>query len=621
MCGIGGIIQTNGVPVDESALAILGDEIQHRGPDGTGVVRCSGSAHHVAFVHRRLAILDTTPAANQPMGSDDLKVWLTYNGEIYNYRDLRERLVGLGYRFRSTGDSEVLLHAYEQWGIDCLTRLNGMFAFAIWDGRRQELLLARDRLGIKPLYYSWDGSTLVFCSEIRGLAAILGDNLTEDPTALAFFATLGYIPAPFSIYREIRKLEPGHWMRLRGLALSTCRYWDVDFTHKERRPLSQLVPEIASRLGEAVSRQMVSDVPVGAFLSGGVDSGGVVALMARSTIETVNTFTIGFAERDYDETSLARLVAARYRTAHREFEVAPQSMDVIPTIVRHFGEPFGDSSALPTYHLAALTRQHVTVALSGDGGDELFCGYTINLGHQLSQLYRVLPGPVRHGILRAIGKLRLSDVGRVNRAVLGLRKRLEDAELDPVSRVYSKNVAFPKTLGEMITRTIDYAPVEQLFRDLLLHGNASSFLDRIAYLELKLSLPDDMLAKVDRMSMAHSLEVRVPYLDHEFVEYVATVPVEHRFRHWRTKWLLRKVLEPHLPRKILKGKKRGFNAPLWNWFPARRAGVASHARDVRDDKGWWGKMILEEWRRQDQEFRLGLVQCRTRSVAGSDRSR
>ncbi|MEJ7810899.1 MAG: asparagine synthase (glutamine-hydrolyzing) [Gemmatimonadaceae bacterium] len=605
MCGIGGIVSTGGTAVSEGALDMLSAAVEHRGPDDSGVMIRQGERCSVGLVHRRLAILDPSAAAHQPIGSAERGVWLTYNGEIYNYRAVAAKLEAKGHHIHSTGDTEVLLHAYEEWGAECLAELNGMFAFAVWDERRQELFAARDRLGIKPLHYYWDGRVLAFSSELRGLAEMLRDRLTLDPTALTFYGTLGYIPAPYTAYCEIRKLEPGHWLRLRGSTLTTRQYWDVDFARKERRPIATLMREIPQRLGASVAAQMVSDVPLGAFLSGGIDSGAVVALMARASERPVNTFSIGFREREFDETPRAQLVARRYGTEHREFRPTARAVDIAPTLVRHFGEPFADSSAIPSYYLSEMTRQYVKVALSGDGGDELFCGYTINLGHQISEVYRLLPARVRRGIEAAVLRLRWSGGGRADRVVLAMGKRLRDASLPPAERVRSKNTTFPDSFRAALAdagTSADLAPVEALFDSLLRKGDARSFLDRIAYLQLKMSLPDDMLTKVDRTSMAHSLEVRVPFLDHEFVEYVATIPAETRFRYWQSKWLLRAALRPYLPAEILRGRKRGFNAPLAYWLSGSDV---EGVRDVRDPNARWGRMIYDEWRKQDKVLACG----------------
>lgn len=600
MCGISGFVQIGNGEFTRKILMEMNRSLRHRGPDDTGIVYLEKEHRTVGLAHRRLAIIDLSAAARQPMPNEDSFVYITYNGEIYNYKALAENLKNRGYRFRSNSDTEVILHAYEEWDVECLEKLNGMFAFAIWDDKKKQLFLARDRLGIKPLYYYWDGKLFAFASEIQAVTMLKEDRLSIDPTALAFYSSLGYIPAPYTVYKEIRKLEPGHFLHLKEGKLVNQRYWKVDFSHKERRPFKKLLQEIPERLERAVTRQMVSDVPLGAFLSGGIDSSALVAIMCQTASERVKTFSIGFPEKAFDESPFARMVAERYRTEHYEFEVTPDAMEVLPALVKHFGEPFADSSALPTWYLSKMTRQYVTVALSGDGGDELFCGYTVYLGHQLSQLYRLLPKILRHLILKSVKKIRFSGHDETNRILSVVQKRLEDAELNQVKRVYSKNCMFNDQFAKDILEEMDKGPVEALFEHLLKSANAESFLDAIAYLQLNLSLPDDMLTKVDRMSMAHSLEVRVPFLDHEFVEYVATIPASMRFRFWKTKWLLRKAMEPYLPHSILWRKKQGFSVPLYYWFRSDNDGVHFQAgkSDHRDGNAVWGKMIFEEWKEQ-----------------------
>jgi asparagine synthase (glutamine-hydrolysing) len=601
MCGICGIINIDGTTVQPETLAEINNTVVHRGPDDDGIVLFDNQRELVGLAHRRLAIIDPSNAAHQPMGNEEGSIWITYNGEIYNYVSIAERLKAKGYRFRSNSDTEVILYAYEEWGIECLNQLNGMFAFGIWNGKQHELFLARDRLGIKPIHYFWDGKTFAFCSEIKGLANLLQSALRLNPLGLAFYSTLGYIPAPHTIYQEIRKLEPGHFIVLRNGGLIKKQYWDIDFSRKEHRSLKTLLQEIPQKLGEAVSSQLVSDVPLGAFLSGGIDSSAVVALMCQVAGERVKTFSIGFPEKDFDETPFACIVAERYKTDHYDFQVTPDAMSVFPRLVEHFGEPFADNSALPTYYLSAMTRNHVKVALSGDGGDELFCGYTVYLGHQISQLYRLLPRTLRKLILRCIKKLRWSDHYRTNQILSAMQKCLEDAELDPVKRVFSKSSTFPHQSLGLLGFNIDTSEVEKLFAQLLEGDDAGNFLDRISYLCIRLSLPDDILTKVDRMSMAHSLEVRVPFLDHGFVEYVATIPAEMRFRYWKTKWLLRKAMEPYLPQQILWRKKQGFTVPLSDWFRRNKSSSCESGIDVTDHRGGqmlWSQMIFTEWQKQ-----------------------
>jgi asparagine synthase (glutamine-hydrolysing) len=600
MCGICGIVDFNGQHVEFERLAVMRDTLLHRGPDDSGIVIFNDSRTSVGLAHRRLSIIDLSTAAHQPMANEDESVWLVYNGEVYNYAGLANRLKSLGHKFCSTSDTEVILHAYEEWGISFLEKLNGMFALAIWDAKQGHLFLARDRLGIKPLHYIWDGKLFAFCSEIAGLLPLVKSGIDINRSALAFYLTLGYTVAPHTIYSGVQRLEPGHYLLLKPGQLMNRKYWDVDLSLKQERPLAELINETATKFRESVISQLISDVPLGIFLSGGVDSSAVVAMASQSLEGQAKTFSIGFREKDFDETRYASIVARLYNTDHHTFQVEPDAVSVLPTIVRHFGEPFADSAALPTYYLSEMTRRHVKVALSGDGGDELFCGYTIYLGHKLSELYCLLPNSVRAPISHFLKRIRWSGNPWADRVLVILQKRLEDAEMSAVDRVFSKNCVFPEDLRRQLFPgfEVSAAPVIELFDQLLSSGNADSFLDRIAYLQLKLSLPDDMLTKVDRMSMAHSLEVRVPFLDHEFVEYVATVPAETRFRFWRTKWLLRKAMEPYLPKAIIWRGKHGFNVPLQYWFKKSSSYENITRGHPSDGNTLWGELVLTEWRRQ-----------------------
>jgi asparagine synthase (glutamine-hydrolysing) len=601
MCGICGIFHVDGAPVEAEVLGRMNDSLAHRGPDDFGLVILNNDRESVGLAQRRLAIIDLSKAAHQPMSNECGSIWITYNGEIYNFVSIREKLKAKGHQFASSSDTEVIIHAYEEWGNQCLNQLNGMFAFAIWDTKRRELFLARDRLGIKPVIYFWDGKTFAFSSEISGLFSVLGNQLTINHTGFAFYATLGYIPAPYTSYGELHKLEPGHFIIIRNGSLRKQQYWDVDFSQKIPCSVRDLIKEVPQKFGESVSRQLVSDVPLGAFLSGGIDSSAVVAMMSNSNQKIINTFSIGFPQKNFDETPFARIVAKHCKTDHHDFVLTPNAVSVLPKLVQHFGEPFADSSAIPTYYLSEMTSKYVKVALSGDGGDELFCGYTIYLGHKISELYKLMPKYLRHLILRGFKKFRWSNDEQANLTLLTFQKHLENAELNPVERVLSKNSMFPETFGRILDLNIDIDPVRSLFENLLNNGDADSFLDRIAYLQVKLSLPNDMLTKVDRMSMAHSLEVRLPFLDHEFVEYVSKIPTNIRFRFWTSKWLLKKAMLPFLPKEIIYRKKWGFNVPLGAWLKNEKEYANNSTykgTDHRISHGIWGKRVFDEWKKQ-----------------------
>lgn len=567
-------------------MKLMTDRLRHRGPDGEGFF----VDRDIAFGHRRLAIIDIT-SGSQPMKDPESKTVVIYNGEIYNYIEIKNRLKAEGFHFHTRSDTEVLIRSYRRWGMDCLRRFNGMFAFGLWDGIKRQLFICRDRLGIKPLYYYQSGPLFIFASELQAIQALPDLRLNIDPAALSFYSTIGYIPAPFTIFKEIRKLEPGCYLKINKDTISKIRYWKTDFRCKKKRSVDLLLKEIPERLHKAVSSQMISDVPLGAFLSGGIDSASVVAMMSRSSGESISTFSMGFNEKAYDERPLSRLVSERYRTEHHELLLKPNALNILEKLVQHFGEPFADSSALPTYYLSEMTRKHVKVALSGDGGDELFCGYTIYLGHRVSELYRILPDKIRKIILKSLLGLKWSKHDEINRHLSFFQKRMKDIEHAPVKRILVKNHMFSENLRQQVFHDIDVSPVEYMFAKLLRAETAEDFLDRIANLQLNLSLPDDMLAKVDRMSMLHSLEVRVPFLDHEFVEYCATIPVSTRFKYRKTKWLLRKAMKPYLPKPIINAGKRGFTVPLYYWLK-----TDEQKNGLYDSNDTWGRLIYDQWK-------------------------
>ncbi len=412
MCGICGIVNQDGRPVDSVALKTMGDAIERRGPDDSGIfIRPNGaevgSGVRVGLGQQRLSVIDLSPAAHQPMSNEDGTIWLTYNGEIYNYKDLRRELEAKGHRFRSDSDTEVVIHLYEEEGLEAVKRFNGMFAFGLWDEKKQRLWLCRDRVGIKPLVYSWDGARLLFASEIKALLADPTVDKQLDREALMLYLAFNYVPSPLTMFRGIRKLEPGCSLVLENGKLAASRYWSLPHSteNTETVDTGRLQSRLVDTLSEAVSGCMLSDVPVGAFLSGGIDSGIVVALMARaSSSRPVKTFTVGFADDGlYDETESARRVAAMYRTEHHEFRIRQRDMlDVLPEVLGALDEPFADSSAIPTYLVSRETRRHVKVALSGDGGDELFAGYRSYLGEYWRARYRMVPALLRESIIEPV---------------------------------------------------------------------------------------------------------------------------------------------------------------------------------------------------------------------------
>jgi asparagine synthase (glutamine-hydrolysing) len=552
------------------------DVIVHRGPDDSGMYTWPG----IGLSMRRLSIIDVE-GGHQPISNEDGTVHLVFNGEIYNFRALRSQLESAGHRFRTSSDTEVVVHAYEQWGDSCLDMFRGMFAFGLWDESREELLLAVDRFGIKPLYYGDFGGDLVFGSELGCLLASGRLAKEVDDAALAEYFTLGYVPHPATIFRGAFKLQGGtflRWTRPRGLTVD--RYWDVPAVDGTLNGGREPLPgELRELLRDAVRAHMVSDVPVGAFLSGGIDSSSVVALMSEVSDAPVKTFSVGFDSAEHDERPLARLVAQRYATDHHEFVLEPESVDVLPKLVSHFQEPFSDSSALPTYYVSKLARDSVKVALSGDGGDEIFVGYTAFRGVELARYIQSLPPALRRVLTSLPGRLPRTRSSAWNDRLAWLQKVGADSALPPEGAYRSKltmtglSAVWPLLTPDFRSRLDGRNPFRAVDSALAAAPGATP-LERIIYAGLKVSLPADMLVKVDRMSMANSLEIRVPLLDHVLAEFVTGLPVGVRFPRWRLKALLKGAMADALPPEILQHRKHGFTIPLAAWFRGDLAGFA-----------------------------------------------
>jgi len=565
MCGIAGIL-SHSQPVAATAARAMADAMAHRGPDDAG----AWADHHCALAHRRLAIIDLSPAGHQPMANDDESLWIVFNGEIYNFQTLRHELEGLGHRFRSRSDTEVILRAYEQWGPDCLRRLRGMFAFAIWDRRQRRLFLARDRVGKKPLFYTQQGDRFLFASELQGLLADPQVPREPDLAALDAYLSWGYIPAPATGFRGIHKLPPAHFLTLDldPGQLRVERYWQLHYHPKLRLSEAEAGAALEEKLTEAVRLRMISDVPLGAFLSGGIDSSIVVGLMARLSDRPVKTFSIGFPSDTYNELEHARRIARLWSTDHHEFVVEPDALTILPMLVRHFGEPYADSSAVPTYYVSRITRQSVTVALNGDGGDESFAGYDRYRANQIAERMRRLPGSrlaaaalaralpdslnFRNPLRRArrflqVAHQRMSE--RYSRWIGTLREEDKDALYTDELRAHL-GPQRPTTWIEEL-----FAPVRSLDP-----ADAAMAVDVQSY------LPFDLLVKVDITSMANSLEARSPFLDHEVMEFAARLPVELKLRRGQSKYLLKRQFAALLPPENVHRPKMGFGVPVGEWF-------------------------------------------------------
>jgi asparagine synthase (glutamine-hydrolysing) len=582
MCGICGVVNFDGRPVSTDVLHVMLAELAHRGPDGKGVYLDSASAPagspSIGLGHLRLAIVDLSENGSQPMVNEDGTLWVVTNGEIYNFPALREQLLARGHPFRSSSDTEVILHLYEEMGEDCVSALDGMFAFALWDSRRRRVLLARDPFGKKPLYVYRDARMLAFASEIKALLCHPEVRATVDPEAVAPYFLHGYVPGPRTFYRGISTLLPGERLTVTPEGGTATRYWQLAFpdagTAVEVSD-AEAVARVRELVTAAVAKRLIADVPLGAFLSGGLDSSVVVALMSRLRPEPVRTFSIGFTgDPAFDETRYARLVAERYRTRHTEFVVEPHAVELVERLVRHYDGPVGDSSAIPTYVLSRLTREHVTVALSGDGGDELFAGY---LRFQAALLSAYVPAPVAR--LGAWAASRLPDHPRYH-GTLRRAQRFFRAQGSPHERLAAWQGLFHDDLPLLLRREVlPRDGVDRIghFRPHLDGIARWSALSQLLYLNAVTYLPDDLLVKTDRCSMANSLEVRSPFLDRALAEYVAALPDRLKLRRGTTKYLLRRAFADLLPPEVTARPKQGFGVPLAAWF---RGELADFVRDL-----------------------------------------
>ncbi|MGQ0675888.1 MAG: asparagine synthase (glutamine-hydrolyzing) [Rhodospirillales bacterium] len=598
MCGIAGLFDTAAGAPDEAlkaaAAAMIGT-LAHRGPDGEGSWTDARSG--VALAHRRLAIIDLSPGGAQPMKSGDGRYVITYNGEIYNYRELRAELESLGRKFRSQSDTEVMLEAFCQWGVEAgVKRLIGMFALALWDARERTLYLVRDRLGVKPLYWARFGAVLLFGSELKALRAHPAWRAGVDRAALADYLRFAYVPGPATIFDGVNKLQPGHILAVRaGSEPRMSAYWSaLDVARAgvaARREIAdaETVDRLDALLRDAVGRRMIADVPLGAFLSGGVDSSAVVALMQAQSARPVKSFTIGFEERDYDEATNARAVAKHLGTDHTELKVTPaEAQAAIPTLAEWYDEPFADSSQIPTLLVSRLTRRHVTVSLSGDGGDEAFAGYNRHIAAP-SMWTRIaaMPMPLRKALACAVAFLPPRLWRNTLRLVMGDRaprhageqahKAAALLDADNPAEMYRRLV----TQWRDVSSLLDGAPASRspAFDD----GAApfDSMLDRMRALDTATYLPDDILAKLDRASMAVALEGRVPLIDHRVIEFAWTLPNRMLVRQGQGKWILRQVLDRYVPRALVERPKTGFSLPIGGWL---RGPLRGWAEDLLSER-------------------------------------
>lgn len=568
MCGIFGVVSTKPLEIDIEKHT---HKLSHRGPDDFGIHR----DEYAGLGHRRLSIIDLE-GSKQPIYNEDRTKCIIFNGEIYNFQELRKTLIAKGHQFTTNGDTETILHAYEQWGSKCVDRLRGMFAFAIWDLNKKKLFIARDRLGIKPLFYAHHQGRFYFASEMKAILADPSFPRKIDELALTSYFSYSYIPAPLTIFADIRKLEPGHTITWARGNFKMEKFWDLQFAPERKRSETYYTDTFMGLLQEAVDLRMISDVPLGAFLSGGIDSSAIVALMSKASTSPVNTFCIGFGGNTggyLDERGYARQVAERYNTNHKDYEVMMNPDGLIEKIVRAFDEPFADDSTIPSYFVCKVARENVTVALSGLGGDEIFAGYERYLGFKLRGVYNKVPSFIRSKIIARI-VARLPERADGHYTINHMKRFVRSSELSS-DRCY---LSYLSILKDDLRRDL-FADRKRFIKyhkscdDIFLqHFNSDNVegdknsVDRALYCDLKTYLPEDILAVTDRMSMQNSLEVRVPFIDHKFLEFCATIPIEMRMKGFQKKYLLKKASRPLLPKEVLDHRKQGFIGPMTQWL-------------------------------------------------------
>jgi len=570
MCGICGWIAFKG-PLDEGILEKMRDSLIHRGPDDRGdVILFSKNKWEIGLAHRRLSIIDLSSLGRQPMANEDNTIYLVYNGEIYNFIDLREELIKRGHRFRSKTDSEVIIHSYEEWGEECFKKFNGMFAIALWDGRKDTLILARDRMGKKPLYYFECPQGFLFASELKALLLHPYIKKEINPEGLVKYLLYDYLLPPHSIIKGVKKLKPSQILKLEPSGeIKTYFFWDIPSPEKLEISDEEIEKKIIELLLKATERRLISDVPLGVFLSGGIDSSSIVAMMAEILPpKEIKTFSIGFEEKSFDESPYSDLIAKKFGTDHySEKFTIKKAIETLPEVLQFLDEPFADPSILPTYMLSKITRKRVTVALGGDGGDELFAGYPTFQAMRLSLIYEKIPSFLRKGI--------------IENAVKALPVSTKDMSFDFKAKQFIKGIPYPppvrnqiwlsgfspdeirECLEDEILKEVD---LEAPFSEIEEMGKGLPLMDRMIYIYKRTYLAEDILMKVDRASMAVSLEVRAPYLDKDFVEFVSRLPFDKKMKGLKMKYILKRALKKYLPKEIIYRRKKGFGIPVAEWL-------------------------------------------------------
>ena len=598
MCGICGKLALDGTTPQKDLILKMSDTLRHRGPDDEGIY----IGKNIGLGHRRLSIIDLS-TGHQPLSNEDDTIWIVFNGEIYNFLEIRPNLISRGHRFKTKTDTETVIHLYEEYGVDCVQHLRGMFALAIWDEKKRRLFLARDRIGKKPLCYSFTKNSFVFASELKAILEDIDINKEINLEAIHHYLTYQYVPSPLTIFTQIKKLPPGHIMVVEdGKIKRLERYWRPEYTPKTSLSEPEIIESILEILKEATRIRLISDVPLGAFLSGGIDSSATVAMMSQLMDKPVKTFSIGFPEASFNELSFARVIADRFKTEHHEEIVKPDALDILPKIVWHYNEPYADSSCIPTYYLSQMTRQNVTVALNGDGGDEIFAGYERYLAYKLTSYYEKVPKFIRDGILNT---LKAFPESSLRQDFIRKAKRFTEVMTEPKERRYIRWLSiFSNEMKERIyseemkerMRSIDSV---EMVADSFKRSGTDDLLDTLLFVDTLNYLPEDLMVKVDIASMAHSLECRSPFLDHKLVEFAASIPSCLKLKGRKTKYILKKALAKILPEEILNRGKMGFGVPLSFWF---RRELKDYTQEIllckKADRGYFEqkeiKNLIEE---------------------------
>jgi len=606
MCGISGIFSSSGQTIDSRLIFRMTDTLRHRGPDDRGVY-INGN---ISLGMNRLAIIDLSRNAHQPMSNEDGTVRIVFNGEIYNHDLLRDELTAKGHRYKSGSDTESIVHLYEEYGVDCLNKLNGMFAFAIWDSLKERLFIARDRLGIKPLYYTRKDGHFCFASEMKAILCLPYADRQIDFRSMDQYLSYGVVPHPGTIYKNISSLEPGHYLLVENSSVTKRRYWSLNeklngngSSADNSVSEAEYIDEIYSRLKKAVKLRLMSDVPLGVFLSGGIDSSLVTALMSEVSGRAVQTFSVGFEDGDPDMNELnhCRVISKRYETDHHEFVQTSNTESILLKIAGHFDEPFANPTSIPMYHISSLASENVTVALSGVGGDELFCGYPRHLAAQWFQYSQMIPAALRHAALSAAAKLRQSPSPYSSfdrfRRFLSLEAGTDASMYEDLRSIFSTaqkkqlySGVLKQELSEVGNNELHF--IEESFRNAF----GETAVNRALFTDLMTYLPTDLLTYCDRMSMAASLEMRVPFCDHEFVEFSMSIPLKQKTKQFQLKYLLKKVASKVLPKEIIYRKKQGFateqvgiSAIVQKMVDSNSAGVMFTASPTGDES----KILIE----------------------------